>query len=150
MGINVNFSELKESTIKNTARAAVIEVLRNMLEAEFGAGVVSQVGFGEFAICVGEAPNGNEICVSLKVSAKDFENRQTAKKSFTAYDRHAAAQDYNEKVDEAAAKKAEAEDKKAAKIKRDNEMRAKKDAEKEKEKANLVDFEESEKDDMPF
>ena len=147
MGINVNFSELKESAIKNTARAAVIEVLRDMLETSFGAGAVSQVGSGEFAICVGEAPNGNEVCVSLKVSAKDFENRQTAKKTFVAYDRHAAAQEYDEKVDEAAAKKADAEAKKAEKIKKDSEARAKKKAEKERD---VVNFEEKEDEDYPF
>ena len=103
----IDFSAIESSKVKSTAREAAVSFLETALKAEAGEANVTQTGSGEFAVCMGTAANGNEVCVTFSVTCKDFEDRQTAKKSFVAYDRIAAGQAYEAKVEEAARKKAE-------------------------------------------
>lgn len=120
----VDFTNVKEATIKTVARTETVEALREMLVEKFGEGNVTQIDTGEFAVALGEV-EGAEVCVAIGVTAKDFVDRQTAKRTFKAFDRDAAGAAFADKQDERAAKKAEAAEKKAAKAAKDAEARAK-------------------------
>ena len=60
--------------------------------------------------------NENEVCVVIKPTAKDFENRITSKKTFTAFERLTAAKEYEISCEEKAEKEAKKEAEKAQKI----------------------------------
>lgn len=111
----INFATLESSKVKSTAREYGVNFLRDALIEAFGESNVTQTGSGEFSVNLGAAANENEVCIAFSVTAKDFENRQTAKRSFIAYDRIAAGEAYQAKVEESAQKKAE----RAAKKKED-------------------------------
>lgn len=138
----MDFTTIKESTIKTTARTEAVEALKEMLTERFGDGNVTQVGSGEFSVALGIAPNGNEVCVNFSITAKEFADRQTAKRSYTAYDRLAEGETFEEKLTESAEKKVAAAEKKQAKIEADKKARAKA-----KEAKETIEFDDS---DAPF
>lgn len=105
-----NFNEMKNANaVKNAAREEIFTKITGFLRSEYGAENVSITGSNEVAICVGTRTNSagedNEVCVALKPTAKDFEDRKTTKKSFVAFDRLAAAALYAESLGEKEAEK---------------------------------------------
>lgn len=123
-----NFNEMKNATaVKIAARKEVFEKIMDFLANEYGASNVSITGSNEVAVCVGTredvSGNENEICVVIKPTAKDFENRTTSKKTFVAFDRLAAAEEYKISCEEKAKKEAEKAAAKAAKIEKDTAAR---------------------------
>ena len=98
--------------VKNVKDAAKTDVLANIvatLVEVYGEENVSRVGTTEYAVAVG-AKDGNEVVVNIKPTSKDFENRKTSKKEFVAYDRLAAAADFDAKEVEKAKKKEDAKE----------------------------------------
>lgn len=95
----MNFNEMKTTAnVKAAAREMVFEKLLNFFKNELGDSNVSIIGANEIAICVGYRNNSygksQEVCVVIKPTAKDFENRKTTKKSFVSFDRIAAENEY--------------------------------------------------------
>lgn len=121
------------TTIKNEIRTAAVETLNNALIAAYGAeAVIGKVGASEICVCVGvDEETGAKQYVTFSPTIKDFRTYKATKKTFTAYDGEKAVQAFSDKMTEQAEKKAETARKKAEKIARDNEMRAKRKAEKE-------------------
>ena len=123
-----NFNEMKNANaVKNAAREEIFTKIMEFLSDEYGTENVSLVGSNEVAVCVGTRKNSigeeNEVCVVLKPTAKDFEDRKTTKKTFVAFDRLAAATAYTETCTEKAEKEAEKAAKKAEKIAKDSAAR---------------------------
>ena len=124
MEINMtNFNEMKNATaVKTAARKEIFEKIMCFLANEYGADNVSITGSNEVAVCIGTrrdaSGNENEVCVVIKPTAKDFENRITSKKTFTAFERLTAAREYEISCEEKAEKEAEKASKKAEKIAR--------------------------------
>lgn len=126
--IMMNFNEMKSATeVKNAARAEVFEKMMNFFANEYGEDNISLIGSNELAICVGTrndaVGNGREVCVVLKPTAKDYENRVTTKKTFAAFDRAAAVKEYEIACAEKADKAVEKAVKKAEKIAKDKAAR---------------------------
>lgn len=116
-----NFNEMKNTTaVKNAARKEIFEKIMDFLTSEYGADNVSITGSNEVAVCIGtrrdSSGNENEVCVVIKPTAKDFENRITSKKTFTAFERLTAAKEYEISCEEKAEKEAKKEAEKAQKI----------------------------------
>lgn len=119
-----NFNEMKNATaVKTAARKEIFEKIMCFLANEYGDDNVSITGSNEVAVCIGTrkdaSGNENEVCVVIKPTAKDFENRITSKKTFTAFERLTAAREYEISCEEKAEKEAEKAAKKAEKIARD-------------------------------
>lgn len=107
-----NFNEMKNANaVKNAAREEVFTKIMEFFRNEYGTENVSLIGSNEVAVCIGTRTNSageeNEVCVVLKPTAKDFEDRKTTKKTFVAFDRLAAAELYAEACAEKKAEKAE-------------------------------------------
>lgn len=116
-----NFNEMKNATaVKTAARKEIFEKIMDFLTSEYGADNVSIIGSNEVAVCIGTrrdaSGNENEVCVVIKPTAKDFENRITSKKTFTAFERLAAEKEYEISCEEKAEKEAKKEAEKAQKI----------------------------------
>lgn len=116
-----NFNEMKNATaVKTAARKEIFEKIMDFLTSEYGADNVSITGSNEVAVCIGTrrdaSGNENEVCVVIKPTAKDFENRITSKKTFTAFERLTAAKEYEISCEEKAEKEAKKEAEKAQKI----------------------------------
>ena len=121
--MRIDFSNVEEKSVKSTARATVFADLYEFLVEKYGAEYVSQTDSGVYSVAVGEKGD-NEVCVDVKVSAKDFMNRQTAKRgNIAAFNRKAATTKYEDKCAERDEKKAANAEKKAAKIKKDSAAR---------------------------
>lgn len=118
---------MTNAKIKAQVKAEVTEVIMNALKAAYGDDYVKMVRTGsatsktnEIGAVVGTADkNGvvNDICITVGATVKEFETRNTAKKTYVAFDFEAAANEYNEyleaqsaKAAERAAKKKEKED----------------------------------------
>lgn len=115
----MNFNEFKTvASVKSAAREMMSTKLLEFFQKEFGESNVSIVGSNEIAVCVGTRNdsfgNPQEICVSIKPTAKDYENRKATKKSFVAFDRLAAAKEYENSYTEKEEKKLEKKAKKEA------------------------------------
>lgn len=121
------------TTIKNEIRTAAVETLSKALAAAYGeAAITGKVGASEICVCVGiDEETGAKQYVTFAPTVKDFRTYKATKKTFTAYDGEKAVQAFSDKMVEQAEKKAETARKKAEKIAKDNEMRAKRKAEKE-------------------
>lgn len=87
-----DFSDLKDSAIKNRARMLATETLYGMVLDKVEDGKASLVGASEFSIAIGKDSEGNEVCVNIKITAKDFKT----------YDRLAAQQEYQLKTNKPA------------------------------------------------
>lgn len=101
----MDFSNVEEKAVKGTARETVLAELVNWLGEKFGVEYVTQTESGTYAVAVGE--KGNEVCVEVGVTAKDFVDRTTPKKGLVkAFDRKAAGEKYVAHCEEMAANKA--------------------------------------------
>ena len=102
----MNFADVENKSVKNTARAASIVELEAWLKEHFGEANVTQTGSGDFAVALGEK-DGKEVCVEFGVTAKDAFDRQTPKSGLVrAFDREAAGQKYKADRERAAANRA--------------------------------------------
>jgi hypothetical protein len=114
MNTNV-YATINASAIKSTARTTTVNEVFDALVTAFGSDNVSMVGSGDIAVNTGYDKEGREVCTVVSVSAKDYFDRTTKSKTFTAFNRQAAAQAYAEKVLEAEQKKANAKTKREVK-----------------------------------
>ena len=133
------FEVTKDNTvnkIKAAAKAEVMEVIIAALNEHYGEDNVKFVRTGggtskknELAVKVGEATIGDidfPVCVTVNGSGKDFTDRDTAKKTFEAFDFYGAAQAYEDYLAEKAEKDAAKAEAKNKKIAADEKRRAKK------------------------
>lgn len=101
----MDFSNVEDKAVKGTARETVLAELVAFLSEKFGAEYITQTDSGTYAVAVGE--KGNEVCVEVGVTAKDFVDRTTPKKGLVkAFDRKAAGEKYVAHCEEMAANKA--------------------------------------------
>lgn len=125
---------------KDATKAEVYnEVIWNALVAAYGEDNVRWVRTGsatspknEIAVRAKTVDVGDgfetAICVTVSAAAKDFSERKTDKKgTIPAFDFDAAAQRYDDYLEEKAAKAVDAAEKKAKKIASDEKRRAAKD-----------------------
>lgn len=134
-----DFSKAKTPTaVKNIVRSEAFAIMLEMFAERFGEDRVSIVGNSTIAVGVTDIKDKDgfmqEICIEVKPVVKDYEDRTTATKKISAYDRLDEAEAYQTQKTE---KEKEAEEKakaKAEKIKRDKKAREKAKAEKEKAK----------------
>lgn len=125
------------SKIKADVKADITAALIDFLKERYGEDGVGMVRTGstsktnEIAVIVGEAENEGEtnaVVVTINPTVKEFANRKTDKRTYTAFDFVAARDAYDTYVDEKEAKAAEAAESKAKKIARDKAAREKKAA----------------------
>ena len=77
----------------------------------------------EIGVRLGTVTEGSEtydICATINATAKEFVDRKTSKKTYTAFDFDAARQEYEDYLDDKASEKAAA---KAKKIEKDTAAR---------------------------
>lgn len=120
------------TSMKNAIRATAVETLYTALVNAYGEdAVIGKVGASEFCVCVGvDDETGAKQYVTYAPTVKDFRNYKATKKTFAAYNGEAEVQKFTNHLNEQAEKKAETARKKAEKIQRDKEIRAKARAEK--------------------
>ena len=84
----------------------------------------------EIGVVVGTVENGNEVvpvCVTINISAKDFAERKTQKKTYPAYDFKENSQRYFDWLEEKSNKDAEKARAKEEKIAKDKAKKEKND-----------------------
>lgn len=125
------------SKVKAEVKANVTEFILECLKEKYGADSVAMVRTGgttktnEIGFIVDTAENEGEtnpICVTLNPTVKEFANRKTTKREYTAFDFGAAALAYENYLYEKEAKAdeaARAKEKKIAKDKAAREAKAK-------------------------
>ncbi len=95
--------EMTNSKIKATAKSEIISVIRGALINYFGEDSVKMVRVGSTSksneigvrmATVDKDGESLELIATINASIKEFENRQTAKKSYTAFDFESAAREY--------------------------------------------------------
>lgn len=128
----------KDNTItkvKADKKAEVTEKVMAFLAEEYGADAVAIVRTGntsktnEIAVIVDEAEvegETNPIVVTINPTVKEFANRKTDKKQYTAFDFTAAKAEYETYVADKATKDAEKAKAKAEKIAKDEAKRKEK------------------------
>ena len=128
----------KENTItkvKADKKIEVIEKITAFLAGEYGEDAVAMVRTGntsktnEIAVIVDTAEvegETNPIVVTINPTVKEFANRKTDKKTYTAFDFAAAKAEYETYVAEKATKDAEKAKAKAEKIAKDEAKRKEK------------------------
>ena len=128
----------KENTItkvKADKKTEVIEKITAFLAGEYGEDAVAMVRTGntsktnEIAVIVDTAEvegETNPIVVTINPTVKEFANRKTDKKTYTAFDFAAAKAEYETYVAEKATKDAEKAKAKAEKIAKDEAKRKEK------------------------
>lgn len=139
----MNYELTKENTnakIKSAAKADLIELFIQFLKKEFGDENVAMLRTGgmtktnEIGVKIGTVDiNGEEnyIVATLNPTIKEFEDRKTAKKTYTAFDFEQAAEEYENYLSEKAEKAATAKKVKEENIARDAARRKKKEEEEE-------------------
>ena len=139
-----NFNNFVTATaVKNEARRIAAEMLKEFFLEKFGAENVSVVGSNEIAVCLGtkDLADGTtaEVCITVKPTAKDYENRKTTKKTFEAFERIVEEEAYEMECKDKADKKVKAEAEKKKKIAEGKVSKSKKEKEEdlEKKKAEL-------------
>ena len=152
----MDFTISKDYTMakaKADVKAEAVRIIFDALVKEYGEENVAMVRTGgasktnEIAAIVGTADVKGEkvpVCITVNPSAKDFIDRKTDKKTFTAFDFYEAKAEYMTYTSEKAEKDAEKAAAKAKKIEKDTAAREKA-REKAKETANsssntLLDF----------
>lgn len=125
----------KESTvtkIKAEVKQTVTEFIIEALREKYGEDAVAMVRTGntsktnEIGFIFDTAENGDEsnpIVVTINPTVKEFANRKTDKRTYTAFDFTAAKVAYEDYLDEKEAKAAEAASTKAKNIARDEAKR---------------------------
>ena len=125
----------KENTItkvKADKKAEVIEKITAFLVGEYGEDAVAMVRTGntsktnEIAVIIDTAEvegETNPIVVTINPTVKEFANRKTDKKTYTAFDFAAAKAEYETYVAEKATKDAEKAKAKAEKVAKDEAKR---------------------------
>lgn len=132
----MDFTNVEEKSVKNTARAALIEELEAWLKEKFGEEYVTKTGTSDFAVAVGE--KGNEVCAEFGITMKDFVDRQTPRKGLVkAFNRKATGEKF-------AADRAKAEANKAAAKAINDKNKARDEAKREAAKAKAKTEEENE------
>ena len=143
----MNFEISKDMTVtsvKTDARNQFTEMIIEMLKEKFGEDNVKMVRTGgtskanEIGVKIGSVTEGGfemPLVMTMKPSVREFKDRTTARKTYTAFDFERAAQDYDDYLTEKATKKANSERAKAEKIARDTAQRTK-----EKSEAESIDF----------
>ena len=128
----------KENTItkvKADKKTEVIEKITGFLAGEYGEDAVAMVRTGntsktnEIAVIVDTAEvegETNPIVVTINPTVKEFANRKTDKKTYTAFDFAAAKAEYETYVADKATKDAEKAKAKAEKIAKDEAKRKEK------------------------
>lgn len=128
----------KENTItkvKADKKTEVIEKITAFLAGEYGEDAVAMVRTGntsktnEIAVIVDTAEvegETNPIVVTINPTVKEFANRKTDKKTYTAFDFAAAKAEYEAYVTEKVTKDAEKAKAKAEKIAKDEAKRKEK------------------------
>lgn len=122
--MNINLEKCKTQTsIKNKVREAVFEKLIELLTVEFGEENVSIVGNSEVstAVTLVKCSDGSEgeVCFNIKPVIKDYEQRTTTTKTFSAYERLLEADAYEAEKSEKEKQAEEKAKKKAKKIEKD-------------------------------
>jgi hypothetical protein len=123
--------------VKAAAKADMINLLIETLVEKFGEDAVGMVrtvspagaGTNEIGVVVGNVDKGGEtlpLVLTINATVKEFENRSTAKKAYTAYDFAAARQCYDNYISDKADKDADKAKKKAEKIEKDTAARKEK------------------------
>lgn len=139
---NVTKEISKENTvskIKSEIKTDITAFLITALQAEYGEDSVGMVRTGstsktnEIGVVVGKATNTdgteNPICITINPTVKEFANRKTDKRTYTAFDFDAARDAYDVYIAEKADKEAEAAKTKAENIARDEAKRKAKEEE---------------------
>lgn len=130
--------------IKTSAKADMVKDIMAMLAEAFGEENVAMVRTGntessktnEIAVKIGEVEKGVEICdlvMTLNPTIKEFEDRKTTKKVYTAFSFEEAKLEYEEYIAEKEEKEAEKKEKKEKKKEKDKAKREKKVKEEEAE-----------------
>ena len=132
----MNFTMSKDNSIakiKTEAKASVTDMLIEKLSEVFGAENVGMVRVGnstsksnEIGVRLGTVTEGSEtydICATVNATAKEFVDRKTSKKTYTAFDFDAARQEYEDYLNDKTVKEAEKAAAKAKKIEKDTAAR---------------------------
>lgn len=132
----MNFTMSKDNSIakiKAEAKVSVTDMLLEKLSEIFGAENVGMVRVGnstsksnEIGVRLGTVTEGSEvydICATVNATAKEFVDRKTSKKAYTAFDFDAARKEYEDYLDDKAIKEAEKAAAKAKKIEKDTAAR---------------------------
>ena len=132
----MNFTMSKDNSIakiKAEAKVSVTDMLLEKLSEIFGAENVGMVRVGnstsksnEIGVRLGTVTEGSEtydICATVNATAKEFVDRKTSKKTYAAFDFDAARQEYEDYLDDKAAKESEKAAAKAKKIEKDTAAR---------------------------
>ena len=134
-----NYTGMKNATaVKAQVRIDVMEPIIQALREKFGEDSVAKVGTNEYAVVVGVINDKDgfpqDICATIKPTVKEWESRQTAKKTYEKYDIIAESEAYEMEVaekEEEKARKAKAKEEKIAKDKAMREEKKKKNKEEE-------------------
>ena len=131
----MNFTMSKDNSIAKIKAEAKVSVTDMLLEklSEIGAENVGMVRVGnstsksnEIGVRLGTVTEGSEtydICATVNATAKEFVDRKTSKKTYAAFDFDAARQEYEDYLDDKAAKESEKAAAKAKKIEKDTAAR---------------------------
>lgn len=126
------------TAIKAEMRKDTFNFLLEKAKEEYGEDCVSVVGTNEIAVAIGVIKDKDgfeqEVCVTIKPTVKEWEDRTTAKKIFVQYDRLDEAEMYEMSVKEKEEEKAKKEEEKAKKKEADKKAREKAKKEKEQQK----------------
>ena len=126
--------DMTVSNIKSSVKASLIEEFIEFLKEKYGEDEVAMLRFGTstskknevgLRYATVECENGeiNDVVVTFNPTVKEFANRKTDKKVYTAFDWEAAKNDYNLYVidkNTKAAEKAAAKEKAIAKKKNED------------------------------
>ena len=144
-----NFVESKEMTItkiKSAAKSEVMDYITECLVSKYGENNVGLVRTGngqsktkELAVRIGEVEAGDEtfeLCVCVNASGKEYREHTSDKgKVYTPFEFNIMREEYEIYIEERATKAADSASKKAKKIAKDTEARAKKS-----DTSDLMDF----------
>ena len=128
----MNFTLNKEMTvakIKAEAKTSMTDMLIEKLSEIFGDENVAMVRIGnstsksnEIGVRMGIVTEGGEtyeLCATVNATAKEFIDRKTSKKTYSAFDFDAARKEYEDYMTEKAIKESVKAAAKAAKIEKD-------------------------------
>lgn len=132
-----NYEISKDMTVtkvKNEAKADTTKLVSDFLIEKLGEENVKMIRTASaknvLAARIGTVKDGEEnfeLCVTIDISAKDFKDRITSKKTFEAFDFDFSAEEYERYLDEKADKESEKARLKKEKIARDKKAREEKE-----------------------
>lgn len=121
----IDFSNVKDSSITSVAREQSVNVIKALLISQYGEENVSQISATMFAICIGYTAEGNEVNITIDITAKTPYERKTKTKVIKQFNRQELEKEFQEKQAENSKKNAERTEIKKKRIEADEKRRQK-------------------------